>query len=619
MRKEEAAGAINAKELLHQNHELKKKLIRIEYEAKRERSMLLMQFEEMKARMTDMEAKERFIKTSQASLNELISNMKPAKDWSANVEACESDAKSSIENPYAIQDKPTVQRIDLQEFGTPSQETGELSSGLKQPLKSETNYKPQLVRMEKLCLTSQSPTKILRSASSNMGRSSKFQMIPLSSPKISVSEEANKTCRELSETPLEQSPEFKMNLATSSDFATIDFGTKPEEDQRVTREFTPVRMHSTSGIHIRDRPSDLIKNSPRGVIKFDHSSMSKDSRFVTPACFDKYRDGNKNKIIPLIKDFQRDDSESAEIVSTMMQQIDQKSLNLQKKPKQRIFYNVCSNATANNDTLSKSPLVANHKEKASCVEKSPQGTKCFASQYLNINSINIDFTKGKIGVQVKPDLQKSLIQSFKRGNASHQPSFVGQRDPLSGFTSRDATPSRKTPSGIQIQNRQAAHTKMSSNRSFIMPGDAASRPESRSARSSAKRDCESSFATIPNIPKKMIKISDCSSDHMTSTRNQQQTPTKRKRINTSSKSPIAFLNMSPQLKKLNKPINPPPRQNFLRIIQQKKVPSIERNLKPSLQTIKNESLADSFVIPFSSRASSRSKESRCHQQIKSIR
>jgi hypothetical protein len=97
-------------ELRHQNQELKKRLIRVEAEAKLERQTLLLQFEEMRARKSHIEEKERFIKHSEANLHELINNMQGSKDRTPRTEY---DERATV-SPYLYKDVPsvTIQKSD---------------------------------------------------------------------------------------------------------------------------------------------------------------------------------------------------------------------------------------------------------------------------------------------------------------------------------------------------------------------------------------------------------------------------------------------------------------------------------------------------------------------------
>jgi hypothetical protein len=90
--------------LMQQNFELKKKLIRMELESKRERALMLQQFEELRSKMQDIEQKEKFVNNTQAGLNELIQNLAHEKVVSSRFKIADKSELefSAFKNPVSV-------------------------------------------------------------------------------------------------------------------------------------------------------------------------------------------------------------------------------------------------------------------------------------------------------------------------------------------------------------------------------------------------------------------------------------------------------------------------------------------------------------------------------------
>lgn len=571
---DETSGTVNDRELIHQNHELKKRLIRIEYEAKRERSMMLQQFEEMKAKMMDMEMKERFIKTSQASLNELISNINPIRD-KCSIGAVDEENKSIITNPYTIQLRKSPSNRDgletpgLMDFGI------DQKSSLKQMITDFENKRDQksISAFQGFSHYGISPTKFQRSASSHLTKSPQVQKISVS-PKLSAVDDDQVKATDQSDAVMEQSPEFKRELATSSDFAGFDFGVNSQDDRRETRDFTPVRVFNPVRDNKENINTDGSRNSPKCMVRIDHSAKSKESRCLSALKASMIpRHQSPNSATPNIRDFTKeDDSKSIDIVSTTMQKMSDKDK--RANIKQRVFYNKPVEK-ANQQTT---PIRRSKISDVSSRDMTPDQNTLNKS-ILNINAINIDFVRGKIGVHLKPNQQSSLMNSFKKSSVKRS-------------AKNSPTPSNRTSKFEEnIPNQSSPFkNKMLSSDMFSLRGDtstmkhtpsrvkmAAKYASGTSSRSGAsedqRKDIDCSFVTIR---KRNINISDCGSENIFSSRDcpgSSRNPQERR-----SKSPIA--NYSSFAKPIAKPIDPPPKQSLLRI-KKKPAPTIEKQLRPA--------------------------------------
>lgn len=567
------------RELLHQNHELKKKLIRIEYEAKRERSMMLQQFEQMKAKMMDMDTKERFIKNSQASLNELISNINPVKDkYSAGL--LEDENKSLFTNPYTIQlrNSPTNQRVQsplaMANFGI------DQKSSLQRMIAEFENRKDihSSSTFQAFSMYGASPTKIQRSASSHISKSPQVEKIRVS-PKYSPVEEEPAKLSETIQDQTEQSPEFRKNLATSSDFTGFDFGVNSQEDRRETRDFTPVRMFNGPGMMDRENlMTDGSRNSPKSMVRIDHSSPSKESRSITPMKSAIQRQQAQNPATPVIRDFiKEDDSKSIDIVSTTMQKMPDKEKIT--KGKQRIFYNKPSEKPQNQKT----PIRDSKFSDVPSRDMTPDHS-AMSKSILNINSINIDFVRGKIGIQVNPNQQSNLLSLFKKSTVAassvrNSPSPSSRSKKEHQKVSEVSSPflDKAINSDIFSLKGESCTRKHTPRKNQII-ANYVSNSSSRSGISADfRRDIDCSIVTVR---KRNINISDCGSDNLFSARGE--------KINSSrilgnrSRSPMG--SHSKLVKPIARPIDPPLKQSLLRL-KKRPVPTIEKQLRPPIKSI----------------------------------
>lgn len=95
--------------LLQQNFELKKKLVRMEVEAKRERAIMLQQFEELRSKMIRVEEKEKYVNNTQACINELIQTLGTEKVVSTRL-------KTADKSEFELSISKQIQSIDYGEL-----------------------------------------------------------------------------------------------------------------------------------------------------------------------------------------------------------------------------------------------------------------------------------------------------------------------------------------------------------------------------------------------------------------------------------------------------------------------------------------------------------------------
>ena len=470
-------------ELVKQNHELRKKLIRIEAESKKERSALLQQFEELKCKMADFDQKETFFKKSQASLNELICNLAPVKE--KNSLLFDDMDKSTLSNRLTLKHKKT-EDLDLKEdpkeldtsccmgkkVHSEIQDLGKYGQFSEQPAFSDSDRRgseemvsSQIPCMQKMPFSNTSPVKSQETIRAH-NKDIHQRRIPIVSPH-------------------NISPEFKINLSGSNNQQKNDL--KPEcidsEIRHLKLGMGRASSHviQSSGFFEGERvtrPSNGYTSNKKNVEEATDQSFTPIS--MLKAIANKSRED---------REFASQAKTNTNIMDTPLNKTGKSSIakvlaenpfrmNVKKRP-QKVLYN--NNPVPAPKTLSSKSRQGSVSLRPASVREAEGGLAREPAHTLSINKINIDFSKGKVGIRLEPN-----------GLINHSRSNMKQKR-VKTYEESEGDISKGILTASSIHSKRNIK-KDSSNRSVLLKS-LRSRIESESSRSyiktpSRRRDVE---------------------------------------------------------------------------------------------------------------------------------
>ena len=401
-------------DLRHQNHELKKKLIRIEVEAKKERAQLLMQFEQMKSKIEDVESKEKFLKNSQHSLNELVLKLHSNGDR----EAPDDHDGSSVTQKILIKrrtDAHSEAREEPRDSDTSFQARHDGPTHNGEPpsdnFMSNSNIlfsaskvtKDQILRMH-----------TLQQKSSNCVRQPDSLVPSVKSQGTMQSSLISRHFKAKQNSPVQLSPEFKKYGASSLDFTSAE---DANADLNAGHRLSFHRLADSQAIETADlsenedlkfsrvlgsnfaclRPLDdreAVAGHRRHPTKHDQTSAFAQRKLTDPHI-------SKSKI--------RVDKTTAHSRAAAVLKPNQTAAHqsMNKRKSQRVLYNDTRPSANRHQTAHTSknqsiaPSFGSPDKSARSRDASVAANSSSAACRLRVNNINIDFVRGKIGIKLE--------------------------------------------------------------------------------------------------------------------------------------------------------------------------------------------------------------------------
>ena len=410
----------NIKDLHSQNQELKKKLIRIESEAKLERAQLLMQFDQLRFKIDDIEVKEKFLKNSQASLTELIMRMNPPRaPHEIGLSSEEIDRScSAIIKPKTTEKIPTEIEIrgsfDREDSEASFHGKAETTSPLDNPTSSNflsnsnihSNYHHNITKEEVLKMTNchknssrftaNPPSRIPLVKSQGTFKSPPTKKHVFSRPKMN--------------SPVQVSPEFKQvdQIVANLDFtSTGDFQSTTNQQRNTPSIHTSDYYHN---IDINNMSTSMMDNH----VKIEYIPQSHSSQWRHQGSL-KGGSETTERDLRAVGGQSKSWREGGSVNLSSIHEGGEKRKSGGKEAQRRaqiVLYNQYAMKSDQNQ-LRDGKRMGNEVKKS--VERGgKRDNQDFINTCsLNIDNINIDFVRGKIGIKLQhsPNIKRILSNS----------------------------------------------------------------------------------------------------------------------------------------------------------------------------------------------------------------